>query len=108
LRKAATYFLVFLVSFAYSYETIEYFSIVRDGDYHTEESSESGESSEKNERSLSDDNCFIEKHLHYRLISGPMELCLISAQQHSQNNNFTSNDYSHEVFSPPEPASIAI
>jgi hypothetical protein len=102
LKKIATYALVVLISLAYGYETIEYFSIIRDGEFHTEESSESDESTEKNERSLSEDNYLIEKHLHYRLISNPVELDWANAQRHGQNNNFTSNDYSHEVFSPPE------
>jgi hypothetical protein len=102
LKKVATYALILIISFAYGYETIEYFSIVRHGDFHTEENSESDESNEKNERSLSDDNYFIEKHLHYRLIANPMELDWASAHRHGQNNNFPSNDYSHEVYSPPE------
>ena len=102
MKRAATYVLILLVSFAYSYETLEYFSIIKDSDFHTEESSESEESSEKNERPLADDNIFNERHLHYRLISDPVDLGWISARHHSQSNNFLSNDYSHEVFSPPE------
>jgi hypothetical protein len=108
LKRVVTYALVILISLAYGYETIEYFSIVRNGEFHTEENSESDESNEKNERSLSDDNYFIEKHLHYRLISSPVELDWANAQRYGQNNNFISNDYSNEVYSPPEVTATSI
>jgi hypothetical protein len=102
LKKTITYVFLFLVSFAYSYETLEHFSILKDNDFCTEESSESEEPNEKSERTHSDDNFFNDKHLHYRLSSAPAELGWASAQYHNQNNAFTSSDYSHEVFSPPE------
>lgn len=91
-----------LVSFAYSYETMEYFS-KGDAASHCEESSEAEESSEKSEKkekgNFSDDDYFNTLHPHGKLISSFIDSGGLS---YGQNNNFCSSDYSHEVYSPPE------
>jgi len=87
-----------LVSFAYSYETIVYFSKGETAFYCEESSAESEESSEKSE-SFSDDDYLNNKHLFHRLVADPIELSALSVHQ---DINFSSSDYSHEVYSPPE------
>jgi hypothetical protein len=90
---------MFLVSFAYSYETIVYCSKGDTAFYCEESSAESEESSEKKLESFSDDDYFNHKHLFHRQVADPVELSALSIHQH---NNFSSSDYSHEVYSPPE------
>jgi hypothetical protein len=92
-----------LISLAYSYESIGYFSEGKPGSVVAcEETSETGESSEKTEKEiLSDDDYFSNKHLHNRLILHAAERGSIHA---SQDSNFASSDYSFEVYSPPENA----
>ena len=103
MKNKVTYILIFLVSFAYSYETIEYFSktigdtsIVWIDDIPCQEkNSESEESNEKNEKlNFSDDS-----YLNSYLISCHTECGNFCSRQ---NNNFSSSDYSQVVYSPPE------
>lgn len=92
-----------LISFAYSYETIEYFSKGDTASHCEEKSSEAEESSEKNAKNeketFSDDDYFHNLHLQGKLVSGHIEIAGLGS---NQNNNFCSSDYSHEVYSPPE------
>jgi hypothetical protein len=98
LKKIVTYIFVMLVSFAYSYEAIDFLSELHDTDFYCEETgSESEETSEKEK--FSDDEDFNNMHLHNRVISDPIELGRWGSKQHT---NFPSSDYSHEVYSPPE------
>lgn len=103
MKNLLTFILMLLISFAYSYETIAYFSKGDAASHCEENSAEAEESSEKSEKSekekLSDDDYFNNLHLQNKLISGHIELAGLA---HSQNNNFCSADYSHEVYSPPE------
>jgi hypothetical protein len=92
-----------LVSFAYGYETLGYFAQGKCNlAMPCEETSETGESSEKNEKEvLTDDDFFHHKHLHDRMIFDQAEP---DNGLSAKNNNFCSSDYSHEVYSPPEKA----
>ena len=103
MKKAVTYILIFLVSFACSYETMEYFSktigdtsIAWIDDISCQEkSSESEESNEKNEKkNFSDDS---------DLNNYPISSHIEPGNFHSkQNSDFSSSDYSQVVYSPPE------
>jgi hypothetical protein len=88
-----------LVSFAYSYETIVYFSKADTAFYCEESSAESSEESSEKSESFTDDDFLSNKHLFHRLVADPIELSALSAHQHTI---FSSSDYSHEVYSPPE------
>lgn len=100
MKKVITYILVLVVSCAYSYESIEYFSKVYGNITIASMDAESEESNEKNEKeSFSDDFFLHNKHLHNRVIANLMELASLGT---NQNKNFSPSDYSHEVYSPPE------
>ena len=99
--------LLVLVSFAYCYDTIAYFSKIMGNnsiawvdDFKCEErNSESKESNEKNEKlNFSDDFYFDNKRLANNLIYNQTERSLIS----SIDNKNSSADYSQEVYFPPE------
>lgn len=101
LKKAITYLLIFIVSFSYNYEAIEYFTeaigdspITWVDDLDCEEK-ESKESNEKNEKSEYSDELFLDNSL----VSAYIELIGLGTMQ---NHNFSSSDYSQVVYSPPE------
>lgn len=99
MKKVITYILILVVSCAYSYETIEYFSKVYGNISIALMDAESEESNEKNQKESFSDDFFLHKHLHNRVISNLMELTSLGT---NQNKNFSPSDYSHEVYSPPE------
>lgn len=108
MQKIITYSLLILFSFAYSYETIKYFSkilgdnsIVCIDDFDCEEkSSESEKSNKKNEKvNFSEDIYFNNKHPNNNLIAAILEPGSLDS---NQNINFSSADYSQQVYSPPE------
>jgi hypothetical protein len=101
LKRLVTYIIVSLVSFAYGYEAIDLLSKAHDADFFCgETSSESEEPTEKKENlKFTDDEDFNNKRLHNRSISDPIELSRMAS---GQRTNFSSSDYSHEVYSPPE------
>jgi hypothetical protein len=97
-----------IFSFAYSYETVKYFSKIYKGisislldnvDFEGEDK-DSGKSNDKNEKlNFSEDLFFINKHLCHNLIANPgnsNNFCSL------QNVNFSSSDYSQQVYSPPD------
>ena len=108
MKKIITYSLLILFSFAYSYETIKYFSKAFDGvsiawidNFDCEEKeSESEKSSEKNEKlNFSEDFYLNHKLFNNTLISGQLEAGNLGS---NQNIDFSSSDYSQKVYSPPE------
>lgn len=106
LKKIITYCLLIIFSFAYSYETIKYFSKTFDGvsitwiDNFDCEEKESENGSEKNEKlNFSEDFYLSHKHFNNTLIAGQLEAGSLGS---SQNIDFSSSDYSQKVFSPPE------
>ncbi len=101
MKKVLTYIFVTLVSFAYSYEAIDFFSKSHDPNFYCEETgSESEEPTSKNENlKFFDDEDLSNKHLHNWVIFEPIELGRLSSDQHT---SFSSSDYSYEVYSPPE------
>ncbi len=108
LKKIITYCLLILFSFAYSYETIKYFSKVFDGasiawidNFDCEEKeSESEKGNEKNEKlNFAEDFYLNHKHFNNTLIAGQLELKSLSSKQ---SIDFSSSDFSQKVFSPPE------
>jgi len=106
LQKFITYCLLILFSFAYSYETIKYFSKAFDGvsivwiDNFDCEEKESEKNSEKNEKlNFSEDFYLNHKHFNNTLMAGQLELASLSS---NQNIDFSSSDYSQKVYSPPE------
>ncbi len=106
LKKIIAYCLLILFSFAYSYETIKYFSKVFDGgsialiDNFDCEEKESEKGNEKNEKlSFLEDFYLNHKHFNNTLIAGLLEPTSLSSRQ---NIDFSSSDFSQKVFSPPE------
>lgn len=106
MKKIITYCLLIIFSFAYSYETIKYFSKTFDGvsitwiDNFDCEEKESENGSEKNEKlNFSEDFYLSHKHFNNTLIAGQLEAGSLGS---SQNIDFSSSDYSQKVFSPPE------
>lgn len=106
MKKIITYCLFILFSFAYSYETINYFSKVFDGasiawiDSFDCEEKESEKGNEKNEKlNFAEDFYLNHKHFNNTLIAGQLEFTSLSSKQ---NIDFSSSDYSQKVFSPPE------
>lgn len=106
LQKVITYSLLVIFSFAYSYETISYFSkalgdnsISWLANFDWEENdSESEKSNEKNEKlNFSEDFFFNLKHNN--IIPGQLDLRCLG---HKQYIDFSSSDYSQQVYSPPE------
>lgn len=100
--------MLIIFSFAYSFETIKYFSKVFNSDSIAwvdsfdceEKESESEKGSEKNEKlNFSEDFYLNHKHFNNTLIAGQLELSSLSSKQ---NIDFSSSDYSQKVFSPPE------
>jgi hypothetical protein len=106
LNKIVTYLLIFVLSLAYSYETIEYF--LNRGisqtcwldDFHCEENApESKESkTESGKDNFSDDLYFHNRHIHNKTASDIIGLALLARHM----NSFSSSDHSRKVFSPPE------
>lgn len=108
MKKITTYCLLVLFSFAYSFETIKYFSKAFDGvpivwmdDFDCEEKqSETEKSTEKNEKlNFAEDFYLNHKHYNNTLISGQLESGRLGSKQ---NPDFSSSDYSQKVYSPPE------
>ncbi|MES2139806.1 MAG: hypothetical protein V4511_08850 [Bacteroidota bacterium] len=106
MKKIIAYCLLILFSFAYSYETIKYFSKVFDGgsialiDNFDCEEKESEKGNEKNEKlSFLEDFYLNHKHFNNTLIAGLLEPTSLSSRQ---NIDFSSSDFSQKVFSPPE------
>jgi hypothetical protein len=99
--------LIFFVSLAYSYETIEFFlkAIDKDAvawidDNPCEEKSET----EKNETEESGKKSELLKYnqpwnVHEEMLDASKKLITIGS---NQNNNFSSSDYSLKIYSPPE------
>lgn len=105
-KTSISYILVFLISFAYNFDTIKLVSkvigetsVVWVDDFDCEEKSEGNENSkEKNEKNEKSD-FFDDFYLDNNLISGQIELLRIHSKQ---NHNFSSSDFSQVVYSPPE------
>lgn len=95
--------LVFMILLAYSYETVEYFMKFLDGDSIVciddneceEKSKESEETNKKNETLNLSEHLFPDANF----ISDAKELATLGS---NQNPDFSSSDYSLEIFSPPE------
>ena len=95
--------LVFMILLAYSYETVQYFikfmdseSIVCIDDNECEEKSkESEETNKKNEILNLSEHLFPDSNF----ISDSKELATLGS---NQNPDFSSSNYSLEIFSPPE------
>ena len=108
LSKIITYCLLIIFSLAYSYETIKYFSTTigdtsicwLDNFDCEEKSSESEESNKENEKlNFSEDLLLNHKNLYNNLIACYIES---SNKGFNQSINFSSSNYSLQVYSPPE------
>lgn len=106
MKKTLTCFLISLISFAYSYETVEHFSkiifdnsIILIDDFNTEENSESERSNEKSEKLDFSDDTFLSNKHHNALIADNI---VIGNRGSRQNNIFSSSDHSREIYSPPK------
>lgn len=108
MQKLITYCLLILFSFAYSYESIKYFSkgfgdisIACLADFDCEEkNSESEKSNNKNEKlNFAEDLFHKNKLLYNSLLFGIIQP---GSWGSNQNSNFSSSDYSQQVYSPPE------
>ena len=106
MKKAIAYILVFLVSFSYNYETIQFFSkaigntsISRMDNFDCEEKGtekeDSNEKSEKNEKTGFSEALYFDSDM----ISAQLELVRLHSKK---NHNFSSSDFSQVVYSPPE------
>lgn len=106
LKNIITYILILFISFAYSYETIEYFSkaigddsITWADDFDCEENSSEKEDPNEEKANFDDDWSMNNKYPNNQLIPKHFELGILSYRQH---NRFSSDDYGQEVYSPPE------
>jgi hypothetical protein len=109
LKNTITCILVFLISLAFSYESLEYFvkaiaddNIVWVDDSECEEKNketeEKNKESEESSKKTEIINASDEARMHQQLIADT-KLALIG---HNQNHNFSSSDYSLEIYCPPE------
>jgi hypothetical protein len=100
LKKAVTCLLMLLVSFAYSYETIAYFSNTEQTSVCEQSGPESEDHTQKTgNETFADDDFYSDRYLQYKLVSDHVEL---GALAFVHLNVFSSSDYSNEVYSPPE------
>lgn len=106
MKKGIAYILVFLVTFSYNYEGIQYFSktigntsISRMDNFDCEEKGaekeDSNEKSEKNEKTDFSEELYFDSNL----ISAQLQLVRLHSKK---NHNFSSSDFSQVVYSPPE------
>lgn len=102
MKISVVYLLIFCVSFAFNFETIEYFSNALGNsiswmeEFHCEErTAEAEESSEKSEKLKISE--YLNSNHHF--IIGLIEPSRFSS---NQNIDFSSSDYSQVVYSPPE------
>ncbi|HEX8515547.1 MAG TPA: hypothetical protein VF868_05060 [Bacteroidia bacterium] len=106
LKNTISCILVFMISLAYSYETVEYFikaigdekSIVWVDDNECEEKSE--EKSKETEESKKSEGISLssDPYLQQQRICNTK----LSTLGSNQNTNFSSSDYSLEIYCPPE------
>lgn len=106
MKKHILYLLIFVVSFAYSYNTIEYLSSILDNNTLAhidnfcceEENEESKESSEEGtESNLSDE--FLDVRLQNKTSLAQTKRSILIR---NQNTNFSPSNYSQVIYSPPE------
>lgn len=106
LKRVATYFLIFIVSFAYNIETVKYLlkaigdssSIVCVDDFQCDENDSEEKESEKTkeEKQFFADDYFLNNH-HFIFYAAELKNLGFAPQK-----TISSFDYRQEVYSPPE------